>query len=309
MRYIASSMAQRTAIPYSGVRRIRWGSLGGLGFLAPALLLIGLFTVYPAFSALWLSLHTEAPFSGESVWVGVRNYQDLLKDRDFHSSLLTTLYFTLLTVPASIGGGLLSAVLLHRSLPGIRVYRVLLFLPVAVPTATAAIAWRWLYHPSVGYINYALSLVGLPPVSWLQDPSIALAALAMAVAWQNLGLNAILLLAGLQSVPEELIEAARLDGATPARIFRSITLPLLTPTLYFASIVGVIHAMTTFGPIHLLTQGGPASATQVAVYRIYTEGFINFRFGYATAQAVILFIVILGFTILQSRLERRVHYQ
>lgn len=302
-------MDQRTAIPYSGVRRTRQRNFWGLWFLAPALLLIGAFIVYPAISAFWLSLHTEAPFSGESVWTGSRNYQDLLKDRDFHSSLLTTLFFTLMTVPLSIGGGLLSAVLLHRTLPGIRIYRVLLFLPVAVPTATAAIAWRWLYHPTVGYINYALSLVGLPPVSWLQDPNIALAALAMAVAWQNLGLNAILLLAGLQSVPEELIEAARLDGASPLRIFSSVTLPLLSPSLYFASIVGVIHAMTTFGPIHLLTQGGPANATQVAVYRIYTEGFINFRFGYATAQAVILFILILGFTILQNRLERRVHYQ
>lgn len=129
------------------------------------------------------------------------------------------------------------------------------------------------------------------------------------MAWQQLGLNAILLLAALQSIPEDLIEAARLDGATPANIFARITLPLLSPTLFFASIVGVIHAMTTFGPIDLLTRGGPANATQVAVYRIYTEGFINFRFGYATAQAVLLFILILGFTVLQNRLERRVHYQ
>lgn len=302
-------MAHATASAHRGAHKSRRVSPGGLWFLAPALLFITAFTVYPALSAFWLSLHSEAPFSGNSVWVGSQNYQDLLRDREFHSSLLTTLFFTLMTVPLSIGGGLLAAVLLHRTLPGIRFYRILLFLPVAVPTATAAIAWRWLYHPVVGYINYALSLFHLPPVSWLQDPNVALAAVDLAVAWQQLGLNAILLLAALQSIPEDLIEAARLDGATPANIFARITLPLLSPTLFFASIVGVIHAMTTFGPIDLLTRGGPANATQVAVYRIYTEGFINFRFGYATAQAVLLFILILGFTVLQNRLERRVHYQ
>lgn len=278
-------------------------------FLAPALLFIIAFTVYPTLSAFWLSLHSEAPFSGDSFWVGTRNYQDLFKDRDFLGSLVTTLFFTVMTVPLSIGAGLIAAVLLHRTLPGIRFYRILLFLPVAVPTATAAIAWRWLYHPTVGYINYTLSLFDLKPISWLQDPSIALASVAMAVAWQGLGLNAILLLAALQSIPEDLIEAARLDGATPWKVFTRITLPLLSPTLFFTSVVGLIHAMTTFGPIHLLTQGGPAAATQVAVYRIYTEGFINFRFGYATAQAVLLFVIILGFTVLQNRLERRVHYQ
>lgn len=302
-------MAQPSAVIPRPTRPRRSLELSGLWFLAPALLLILAFTVYPALSAFWLSLHTEAPFSGESVWAGSRNYQDLLKDHDFQASLLTTLFFALMTVPLSIVGGLLAAVLLHRTLPGIRVYRVLLFLPVAVPTATAAIAWRWLYHPVVGYFNYALGLLHLKPVSWLQDPSIALAAVAMAVAWQQLGLNAILLLAGLQSIPEDLIEAARLDGASPWKIFSRITLPLLSPTLFFTLIVGVIGAMTTFGPIDLLTRGGPASATQVAVYRIYTEGFVNFRFGYATAQAVILFLLILGFTLLQNRLERRVHYQ
>jgi sn-glycerol 3-phosphate transport system permease protein len=302
-------MAQPSAVIQHPTRPRRSLELGGLWFLAPALLLILAFTIYPALSAFWLSLHTEAPFSGASVWAGSRNYQDLLKDHDFQASLLTTLFFALMTVPLSIVGGLLAAVLLHRTLPGIRVYRVLLFLPVAVPTATAAIAWRWLYHPVVGYFNYALGLLHLKPVSWLQDPSIALAAVAMAVAWQQLGLNAILLLAGLQSIPEDLIEAARLDGASPWKVFSRITLPLLSPTLFFTLIVGVIQAMTTFGPIDLLTRGGPASATQVAVYRIYTEGFVNFRFGYATAQAVILFLLILGFTLLQNRLERRVHYQ
>lgn len=278
-------------------------------FLLPAFAFLATFTLYPTLNAFWLSLHSEAPFSGDQVWAGVANYRELLKDRDFHASLLTTLVFALLMVPLTIGGGLLAAVLLNRDLPGIQFYRVLLFLPVAVPTATAAIAWRWLYHPTVGYINYLLETLGMPKVNWLQDPSVALFAVAATVAWQNLGLNAILLLAGLQSIPEDLIEAARLDGATPTTIFTRITLPLLTPTLYFCSIVGVIHAMTTFGPIHLLTQGGPASATQVAVYRIYTEGFINFRFGYATAQAVVLFIMILGFSVLQNRLENRVHYQ
>jgi len=289
--------------------RSRFNTLAALWFLLPAFIFLLAFTIYPTFNAFWMSLQSEAPFSGEQVWVGIRNYLELLKDRDFQASLLTTLVFALMMVPLSIGGGLIAALLLNRNLPGIQFYRVLLFLPVAVPTATAAIAWRWLYHPVVGYINYSLESLGLPKVNWLQDPSVALFAVAATVAWQSLGLNAILLLAGLQGIPEELVEAARLDGATPVQVFTRITLPLLSPTLFFCSVVGVIHAMTTFGPIHLLTQGGPAGATQVAVYRIYTEGFINFRFGYATAQAVVLFVMILGLSILQNRLERRVHYQ
>lgn len=298
-----------TLVGRSGPRARRSTSLGGLWFLAPAAVFLVAFTIYPTLNAFWLSLHTEAPFSGNVVWNGLGNYADLFKDRDFGASLLTSLLFALMTVPLSIGGGLLAAVLLHRDVPGIRVYRVLLFLPVAVPTATAAVAWRWLYHPVVGQINYGLSLFGIDKVQWLQDPSVALFAVALAVAWQGIGLNAILLLAGLQGIPEELVEAARLDGASPWRIFSGITLPLLSPTLFFTSIVGVIGALTTFGPIHILTQGGPAGATQVAVYRIYTEAFINFRFGYATAQAVVLFVIILGFSILQNRLERTVHYQ
>lgn len=265
--------------------------------------------MYPTLSALWLSLHTEAPFSGVQQWVGTGNYAELVGDREFHASLGTTLTFALMTVPLSVLGGLVIALLLHRDLPGIAVYRVMMFLPVAVPVATAAVAWRWLYHPTAGYMNYALGLVGLPSVPWLQDPGTALAAVALAVAWQGLGFNAILLLAGLQGIPEELVEAARLDGATPWTILRRITLPLLSPQLFFTSVVGIIAAMTTFGPIDLLTRGGPGTATQVAVYRIYTEGFINFRFGYATAQAVVLFALILGLTVLQNRLERKVHYQ
>lgn len=278
-------------------------------FLLPAFAFLLAFAVYPTFTAMWLSLHTEAPFSGIQQWVGTGNYESLANDREFRSSLVTTLAFAAMTVPLSVLGGLVLALLLHRDLPGITVYRVLLFLPVAVPVATAAVAWRWLYHPIGGYLNYLLGVVGLPSVAWLQDPGTALSAVALAVAWQGLGLNAILLLAGLQSIPEELMEAARLDGATPWTILGRITLPLLSPQLFFTSIVGVIAAMTTFGPIDLLTRGGPGTATQVAVYRIYTEGFINFRFGYATAQAVVLFAVILGLTVLQNRLERKVHYQ
>lgn len=298
-----------TLVGRTGSRIRTATSFKTLWFLAPAALFLITFTIYPAFNAFWLSLQTQAPFSGDTLWNGLGNYVDLLKDKDFTASLLTSLVFALMTVPLSIGGGLLAAVLLHRSIPGIRVYRVLLFLPVAVPTGTAAVAWRWLYHPVVGQINYGLSLLGIDKVQWLQDPNIALFAVALAVAWQGIGLNAILLLAGLQGIPEELVEAARLDGANPLHIFGKITLPLLTPTLFFTSIVGVISALTTFGPIHILTQGGPASATQVAVYRIYTEAFINFRFGYASAQAVVLFILILGFSIVQNKLERAVHYQ
>lgn len=297
------------SLPGQQSRRRSWHFPVGWLYLLPAVIFMGAFTVYPAFSAMFLSLNTEAPFTGVRHWVGLTNYGDLIRDADFRGSLVTTLVFTLMTVPMSIIGGLISALLLNRELPGIAVYRVLLFLPVAVPTATAAIAWRWLYNPAAGYLNYFLDLLHLGRVAWLQDPGWALLAVAMAVAWQDLGLNAILMVSGLQAIPEDLVEAARLDGAGPMQIFWKITLPLLTPILFFSSIVGVIHAMTTFGPIDLLTRGGPVNATQVAVYRIYTEGFINFRFGYAAAQAVVLFLIILVFSVLQNRLENRVHYQ
>jgi len=284
--------------------------LAGLAFLGPSLVLFALFVFYPLARSLYLSLFATDPIGLPSFFVGADQYLDLVRLPAFRNSLLTTFLFAALTVPTGIALGLVLALLANRRLKGIAFFRTLFASTLATSVATASVIFALLYHPSVGVLNYFLTLLHLPGVRWLTNPGTALLAVALATVWLHLGLNVLVLLGGLQGIPEELVDAARVDGASGPRLFRQLTLPMLSPTLFFLAVVGTISASQAFAQVHILTAGGPVDSTTTVVFKIFREAFFNFQFGMASAQAVVLFVIIFLLTALQFRvLERRVFYR
>jgi ABC-type sugar transport system permease subunit len=288
-------------------RRREW--LLGLGMLAPSLAVFGVFIFYPLIRTIWLGFHREDPFGLSSRWVGFDQYRDVITSSSFHNSLKVTAEFALITVPLGLGLGLLLALLAHQRLKGITVFRTIFSSTVATSVAVASLMWFTLFNPSIGVFNKLLDSFGRDPVQWLTDKDTALFAVALTTVWQNLGVTFVILIAGLQSVPEELYESARIDGAGKWSQFKDITLPMLSPTLLFATVVLTINAFQSFGQIDLLTQGGPLEHTNVVVYSIFKQAVQNHNAGVASAQAVVLFLIVLALTVLQFRaLERRVFY-
>ncbi|GIQ69471.1 carbohydrate ABC transporter permease [Xylanibacillus composti] len=289
----------------------RWKEwLLGYGFLLPALTLFGAFLFYPLLQSVYLSLHMTDARGRIAKFVGVDHFVSLLTDSRFYDSLIVTAKFTLYTVPTGIVIALLIAVLAHVPLRGMKLFHFSFSLPMALSAGTASVIWLLLFHPSAGMFNYMLSLFGLEPVGWLTDPKQALASVSLMTVWLHLGFNFIVLLSALQGIPPVLLESARIDGVKPLQMFRSILVPMLSPTLFFLTIVSIIGSFQTFGQIHILTGGGPARSTEVLVYAIYQDAFVNFRFGTGSAQALVLFALILLLTWIQFRVaERRVHYQ
>lgn len=290
----------------NAVKRLGFGMI----FLLPSLFLFGTFIFYPLIKSVWLGFFETDPFGNTGDFVGVDQYRAVLTSVDFRHALWITLLFALYTVPASIFLGLMLALLANQKLKGMGIFRVLFSSTVATSVAVAALMWLTLLNPSTGLINYLLREVELPTVNWLNDPDWALMAVSMTTIWLNLGIAFIVLLAGLQSIPEELYESARIDGAGRLGQFWHVTLPMLSPTLLFVFVVGTILAFESFGQIHILTRGGPLDATTVIVYAIWQDAFEHFDYGVAAVQAVCLFLIVLGLTGLQLRLlERRVFYR
>ncbi len=288
---------------------VRGEALEALWLVAPGVGLLLVFMVWPTLNAFWLSFHREDLLGSERVWVGLANYAELLRDPAFWRSVGATFAFAAIVAPLQLLLGLLAALMVARPFPGVGLFRTLFFLTTAVPTAVAAIAWGWFLHPVGGSLNRWLEALGLPAQPWLTSPELALPTLAVVTAWAGVGFTAILLTAGLQQIPEDLYEAARIDGANIWTQFWRITLPLLSPTLFLVGLLTLLSSLTAFGQIHLLTRGGPMESTTVWVYRLYQDAFFNFRFTYAAAQAVVLFLVLLLLAALQFRfLGTRVHY-
>jgi ABC-type sugar transport system permease subunit len=277
--------------------------------LLPALLPLCAFIVYPALESLRLSLHEVAPFSGRAAFVGLENYRLLAGSPEYAHCARVSLLFLVYTAAPSVLIGLGVALALDANPFFSGLLRTLFVLPVSISSAMAAMLWIFLYNPTAGYLNRILELAGIAGPNWLGDPRWALPAVAIATVWKEFGFNVIFFLAGLASVPPELTEAARLDGAGPWARFRHVTLPILSPTLFFVTVVSVINSFQSFGQIHILTGGGPAGRTDTLVYNLYRDAFVHFRTGYASAQAVVLFVIILAATAIQFRLaQRRVHY-
>ncbi|MBI5289683.1 MAG: sugar ABC transporter permease [Chloroflexi bacterium] len=280
-----------------------------LVLLGPSMALFSTFAFYPLVKTFYLGFFRSDPFGLSSNYVGFDQYLDVLQSNEFHRSLITTGLFALFTVPTGLVLGLGLALLAHQKLRGMVVYRTIFSSTVATSVAVASVMWLTLLNPSLGVINYGLEESGFEAVNWLGDPDWALPAVSLTTIWLNLGFTFIVILAGLQTIPEELHESAKIDGAGAVSRLFNVTLPMLSPTLLFAVVVLTINAFQSFGQIDILTQGGPLDRTNVLVYSIYTEGFRNFNEGVAAAQGVALFLIVLVLTLIQFRfLERRVFY-
>ncbi len=286
--------------------RERWLALL---LLLPSLVVFGTFVFFPFARTIWLGFFETDPFGGNQSFVGLSQYVDTLTSSSFRNSLWVTLKFTILTVPTGLALGLGLAVLAHRQLRGIGAYRTIFSSTVATSVAVASLMFISLLSPSVGLINQFLKSTGGSPIYFLQSPGWALVSIAAVTVWQNLGIIFIVTSAGLQSLPDDLYESARLDGASPWSQFRQITVPLLSPTLLFGFVVLTITSFQTFGQVDLLTNGGPLEATNLIVFSIYETAFRDFNPGSAAAQAVVLFLIVLALTAVQFKLlERRVFY-
>nr|WP_243864659.1 sugar ABC transporter permease [Paenibacillus castaneae] len=292
-------------------KTIRWreNALGYL-FLAPSLVLFTLFLFYPLLKSVYLSFQLTDPRGRVAAYVGLDNYTQLFSSDMFWNSLAVTGLFTLYTVPVGIVLGIVTAALTHIKLPGMRIFQFMFAMPLALSVSTAAVIWMILFHPSLGMLNYILSLLGVSPIQWLTNPSTALLSISMMTIWMQSGFNYIIVLSGLQSISDDMVESAKIDGAGPVRAFMQIVLPLLSPTLFFLAVISIIGAFQSFGQIHLLTKGGPAGSTEVFVYSIYKEAFINYQFGTGSALSLVLFAIILILTLIQFVfVEKKVHYQ
>jgi len=286
---------------------VRGAATTGALLAAPALAVIGLFLFLPVAGALVLSLTDFDLYSLADIanlrFVGLANYTALLGDPLFWRAMRNTFYFVLVGGPLSIAVSLGAALLVDSKLARFKgLYRTVFFLPVTTTIVAVAVVWRYLYHPRFGMLNQALAAVGFEPIDWLGDPVWSMPAIILMAVWKNFGFNMIVLVAGLQSIPERLYEAAMLDGAGPWRRFTSITLPMLAPTLAFVTLLTAIGYFQLFAEPYVMTQGGPAGSTRSVVLLMYEEGFRWWNLGRAAASAFLLFVVILAVTLFQRRL-------
>lgn len=277
--------------------------------LFPSMALFLVFTAVPLVASFLLSF-THWSLLAPPQWAGLEQYAKLLHDGAFWTSVGNTLYFTVGSVPPKLALALLLALALNRKMHARNLYRTMYFLPVVSMLVAVALVWSWLYNPQDGLINYALALVHLPQPAWLASTRWAMPAVILMSIWKTVGYDMILYLAGLQSIPEHLYEAAKIDGANRWNLFQHITFPLITPTTFFVLVVSVIGSFQVFDQAYIMTQGGPGYTTTTLVYYIYNNAFQWFHMGYASAQAWILLILVLGMTLLQLWGQRRwVFYQ
>ena len=278
------------------------------GFLAPALIVIVAFFVVPVVASLALSftdfdVYAVADHRQLRV-VGAANYAHLLADPRWWIALRNTTYFVLVGGPLSVAASLGAALLVDARLArGKGFFRTVFFLPVVTTLVAVAVVWRYLYHPRHGLLNHVLAAFGVAPIDWLGDPRWAMPALILLAVWKNFGFNMIVFLAGLQSIPERLYEAARLDGASAGQQFRHVTLRMLAPTFLFVAVITMIGYFQLFAEPYVMTQGGPGDRTLSIVLLMYEEGFRWWSMGHAAAIAFVLFAIILGLTLLQLRLR------
>lgn len=270
-------------------------------YLVPSLLIFAVFLFYPFFKTVYLSLFMTNKMGQAKLFVGLQNYKDLLSSASFLNSLKVTLIFVLIVVFGGMALGLLAAVLCNRAFPGIRVFSTAYALPMAIASSSAAMIFKIMLHPAVGIVNKLLGL----NVNWLNDPKTALICVAVLTAWLNSGINFLYFSAGLGNIDETIYERASVDGASGVQQFFSLTLPGLSPIMFYTLVVNIIQAFQSFGQIKILTEGGPNESTNVIVYSIYRDAFFNYRFGSASAQSVILFIIIMLITLVMFRLEKK----
>lgn len=293
--------ATRTRRP--GARRRR-NALTAYLFLLPYLAVFVVFMLYPIANGLWVSLHDWHVLQPVKPFVGAANYQAMVNDPVFWRSLWNTIYFTLLSTPLLVAVGLGLALLLNQKVRGLSFFRAAIFAPYVLSISVVALLWLWILQPRYGLVNVYLEQIGLSSVNWLGNPAYAMPAIALATLWWTVGFNMVIFLAGLQEVPQDVLEAASIDGANGWQRFWLVVLPLLRRVTLFVTVIQVIKSFQVFGQVHIMTGGGPFGSTRVLVQYIYENGFRYWRMGYASAMAYALLAIILVFTILQFRLSR-----
>lgn len=270
-------------------------------YLLPSILIFGVFLFYPFFKTIVLSLYKTDKMGLPKRFVGLENYRKLLTSQAFYNSLLVTLIFVVIVVAGSMLLGLATAVLCNKAFPGIRFFSTAYALPMAVASSSAAMIFKIILHPSVGILNKLLGL----NINWTAEPKYALICVAVLTAWLNSGINFLYFSAGLSNIDDTIYERASVDGANEFQKFVRLTLPGLSPILFYTMVVNVIQAFQSFGQVKILTQGGPGESTNLIVYSIYRDAFFNFRFGSAAAQSVILFLIIMLLTIMMFKVEKK----
>jgi multiple sugar transport system permease protein len=282
------------------------------GYLLASPWLIGLFifTLGPMLFSLYISF-THYDIVSAPVWLGLANYHDLfLADPMFWTALWNTVFYTAFSVPLGLIGSLLLALLLNRPVRGIALFRAAYYIPTVVSTVPATILWVWLLDPTAGLVNQGLALVGIHGPTWLHSPDWSKPGLILMSLWGIGGATMVIYLAGLQGIPQQLYEAAQIDGANKWAQFRHITIPMLSPTTFFNLIVGIIASFQVFTQAYIATQGGPLNSTTFYSLYLYREGFQYLYMGYASAMAWVLLLITLGLTLLNFRLARRwVYYE
>jgi sn-glycerol 3-phosphate transport system permease protein len=285
------------------------------GWLFPAVLLTPqlavtiVFFFWPAAQAILQSAERQDPFGLSTVFVGIDNFAALFADPDYLASFSITAFFSFAVALLALAPGLLLAVMADRVVRGAAFYKTVLLLPYAIAPAIAGVLWMFLFNPSIGVVAAALRDLGID-WNYLLDGNQAMLLVILAAAWKQVSYNFLFFLAGLQSIPVSLIEASAIDGASPRRRFWTIIFPLLAPTSFFLLVVNIVYAFfDTFGVIHNVTQGGPAKATEILVYKVWYDGIVGLDLGGSAAQSVILMAIVIGLTAIQFRfIERRVHY-
>lgn len=308
-----SQMSQGAAVvaPKRGMSKLaRRDAIDGYLFIMPWLAGFVLFTAGPMIASFALSFvewDLLSPLGAQ--WVGLKNVERLVSDSLVGVSLYNTAYFTFISVPLRMGVALGAALLLSASVRGLSVFRTCFYLPAVVPAVANSILWLWVYNPSMGLFNLAFSAVGLPKQNWLWDVTLSKPSLILMTLWTT-GNVMVIFLAGLQSIPQGLYEAAQIDGAGWWRQFRHITVPMLSPSILFNLIMGIIASFQVFTSAFLMTNGGPLNSTLFTVLYLYRVAFEQFKMGYGSAIAWVLFLVILVFTLIQWRLaDHWVYYE
>ncbi len=285
-------------------------SFAGWWFVAPALIVLATFFFVPVLAAFGMSLTDFDIYALTDLsnlrFVGFQNYRTLLHEPLFWKSLGNTFYFVVLGVPLSIGASLAAALLVNSKVARFRgFFRTVYFAPVITTLVAVAVVWRYIFHTRYGFLNYALGFIGIDPIDWIGDPKWAMPAIVILAVWKNFGYNMIIILAALQSIPDDLYEAARIDGASYWQQFRHVTLPSLQPVLLLVSILTMAGYFQLFAEPYVMTEGGPLDSTKSVLFYMYEEGFKWWSLGRASAVAFVLFVIIFAITLLQLRIGRR----
>ena len=282
-------------------KKAKQGRIEPYLYIVPSFILFAVFLFYPFFKTIYLSLYKTNKMGEAKLFVGLENYIDLFQSSSFYNSLTVTLIFVVIVVTVSMLLGLVTAVLCNRTFPGIRAFSTAYALPMAIASSSAAMIFQIMLHPTIGIVN---KLFGTD-INWLNDPNTALICVAILTAWLNSGINFLYFSAGLSSIDETIYERASVDGASGVQKFFNLTLPGLSPIMFYTLVVNIIQAFQAFGQVKILTEGGPNDTTNLIVYSIYRDAFFNYRFGSAAAQSVILFLIVMVITLIMFRLEKR----